>query len=79
MNQKIQTQEFTEEKKVMKKTNKRKKNDNFNVVFQFMSFHFIWLAIIIQLDPVSRVTGIAGWYWILGIKCSDTMGVGLEY
>ena len=61
MNQKIQTQEFTEEKKVMKKTNKRKKNDNFNVVFQFMSFHFIWLAIIIQLDPVSRVTGIPGW------------------
>ena len=61
MNQKIQTQEFTEEKKVMKKTNKRKKNDNFNVVFQFMSFHFIWLAIIIQQDPVSRVTGIPGW------------------
>ena len=25
-----------------------------------------------QLDPVSRVTGIPGWYWILGIKCSDT-------
>ena len=32
-----------------------------------------------QLDPVSRVTGIPGWYWILGIKCSDTMGVGLVY
>ena len=29
------------------------------------------------LDPVSRVTGIPGWYWILGIKCSDTTGVGL--
>ena len=79
MNQKIQTQEFTEEKKVMKKTNKRKKNDNFNVVFQFMSFHFIWLAIIIQLDPVSRVTGIPGWNWILEIKGSDTTGVGLVY
>ena len=32
-----------------------------------------------QLDPVSRVTGIPGWYWILGINCSDTMGVGLVY
>ena len=32
-----------------------------------------------ELDPVSRVTGIPGWYWILGIKCSDTMGVGLVY
>ena len=31
------------------------------------------------LDPVSRVTGIPGWYWILGIKCSDTTGVGLVY
>ena len=31
INQKIQTKEFTEEKKVMKKNNKRKKNDNFNV------------------------------------------------
>ena len=29
------------------------------------------------LDPVSRVTGIPGWYWILEIKCSDTTGVGL--
>ena len=44
-----------------KKTTKGKKNDNFNVVFQCMSFHFIWLTIIIQLDPVSRVTGIPGW------------------
>ena len=33
----------------------------------------------LQLDPVSRVTGIPGWYWILGIKCSDTTGVGLVY
>ena len=33
----------------------------------------------IKLDPVSRVTGIPGWYWILGIKCSDTTGVGLVY
>ena len=32
-----------------------------------------------RLDPVSRVTGIPGWYWILGIKCSDTTGVGLVY
>ena len=32
-----------------------------------------------KLDPVSRVTGIPGWYWILGIKCSDTIGVGLVY
>ena len=30
-----------------------------------------------KLDPVSRVTGIPGWYWILGIKCSDTTGVVL--
>ena len=30
-----------------------------------------------KLDPVSRVTGTPGWYWILGIKCSDTTGVGL--
>ena len=30
-----------------------------------------------ELDPVSRVTGIPGWYWILGIKCSDTTGVVL--
>ena len=29
------------------------------------------------LDPVSRVTGIPGWYWILGIKCSDITGVRL--
>ena len=29
-----------------------------------------------KLDPVSRVTGIPGWYWTFGIKCSDTMGVG---
>ena len=27
-----------------------------------------------QLDPVSRVTGIPGWYWILGIKSNDTTG-----
>ena len=32
-----------------------------------------------KLDPVSRVTGIPGWYWILGMKCSDTTGVGLGY
>ena len=32
----------------------------------------------LKLDPVSRVTGIPGWYWILGIKCSDTTGVGLQ-
>ena len=32
-----------------------------------------------KLDPVSRVPGIPGWYWILGIKCSDTTGVGLVY
>ena len=32
-----------------------------------------------KLDPVSRVTGIPGWYWILGIRCSDTTGVGLVY
>ena len=32
-----------------------------------------------RLDPVSRVTGIPGWYWILGIKCSDATGVGLVY
>ena len=31
------------------------------------------------LYPVSRVTGIPGWYWILGIKCCDTTGVGLLY
>ena len=30
-----------------------------------------------ELDLVSRVTGIPGWYWILGIKCGDTTGVGL--
>ena len=28
---------------------------------------------------VSRVTGIPGWYWIRGIKCSDTTRVGLVY
>ena len=32
-----------------------------------------------KLDPVSRVTGIPGWYWIRGIKCSDTTRVGLVY
>ena len=32
-----------------------------------------------KLDPVSGVTGIPGWYWILEIKCSDTTGVGLVY
>ena len=35
--------------------------------------------IVRKLDPVSRVTGIPGWYWIFGIKCSDTTGVGLVY
>ena len=34
---------------------------------------------LVKLDPVSRVTGIPGWYWILEIKCSDTTGVGLVY
>ena len=33
----------------------------------------------VKLDPVSRVTGIPGWYWILEISCSDTTGVGLVY
>ena len=37
------------------------------------------LSHFLQLDPVRRVTGIPGWRWILGIKCSDTMGVGLVY
>ena len=32
-----------------------------------------------KLDPVSKVTGIPEWHWILGIKCSDTTGVGLVY
>ena len=36
-------------------------------------------VVYLQLDPVSRVTGIPGWYWILGIKCSDTTGVELVY
>ena len=36
-------------------------------------------VLFIKLDPVSRVTGIPGWYWILGIKCSDTTGVRLVY
>ena len=35
--------------------------------------------IINKLDPVSRVTGIPGWYWIREIKCSDTTRVGLVY
>ena len=30
-----------------------------------------------KLLPVSRVTAIPGWYWILGIECSDTTGVRL--
>ena len=36
-------------------------------------------ALLDKLDPVSRVTGIPGWYWIRGIKCSDTTRVGLVY
>ena len=36
-------------------------------------------AIFEKLDPMSRVTGIPGWYWIRGIKCSDTKRVGLVY
>ena len=32
-----------------------------------------------KLDPVTRVNGIPGWYWIRGIKCSDTTRVGLVY
>ena len=36
-------------------------------------------ALQLKLDPVSRVTGIPGRYWILGIKCSDTTGVVLVY
>ena len=32
-----------------------------------------------RLDLVSRITGIPGWYWILGTKCSDTTGVGIVY
>ena len=37
------------------------------------------IASIFELDPVSKVTGIPGWYLILGIKCSDTTGVRLVY
>ena len=40
----------------------------------------IVVTVLAKLDPVSRLTGIPGWYWILaGIKCSDTTGVGLVY
>ena len=37
------------------------------------------IASIFELDPASKVTGIPGWYLILGIKCSDTTGVRLVY
>ena len=43
------------------------------------ALQFLFAALHGQLDPVSRVTGIPGWYWILGIKCNDTTGVGLVY
>ena len=33
----------------------------------------------LKLDPVSKITGIPGWYWIRGIKCSDITRVGLVY
>ena len=33
----------------------------------------------VKLDPVSRVTGIPGWYWILESKCSYTTSVRLVY
>ena len=38
-----------------------------------------YFQFLVELDPVSRVTGIPGWYWIRGIKCSDTTRVGLVY
>ena len=41
--------------------------------------HLVMNLFLIQLDPLSRVTGVSGWYWILGIKCSDTTGVGPVY
>ena len=52
----------------------------FNFAWRAMAPKFAgWRVIELKLDPVSRVTGIPGWYWILGIKCSDTTGVGLVY
>ena len=38
-----------------------------------------YFQFLVELDPVSGVTGIPGWYWIRGIKCSDTTRVGLVY
>ena len=51
------------------------------VILAKMRFNLLFPPLLwsVQLDPVSRVTGIRGWYWILGIKCSDTTGVGLAY
>ena len=50
--------------------------------FKFASLSLAPLTLIPGIDLVhrlDRVTGIPGWYWILGIKRSDTTGVGLVY
>ena len=58
------------------------------LIFCFLSLHATGikgitltagLFVYNKLDPVSRVTGIPGWYCIRGIKCSDTTRVGLVY
>ena len=56
------------------------RHNNFQLIIFCRTLNLILRDLFkIQLDPVSRVTGIPRWYWILGIKCSDTTGVGLVY
>ena len=54
-------------------------NDCLGIITQKLSRDSLVNSFMLKLDPMSRVTGIPGWYWILGIKCSDSTGVGLVY
>ena len=39
----------------------------------------VFFFVLILTRPCEQGNGIPGWNWILGIKCSNTMGVGLVY
>ena len=54
-------------------------NDCLCVIAQKLSRDSLVNSFMLKLDPMSRVTAIPGWYWILGIKCSGSTGVGLVY
>ena len=81
----IESNHFVPAVQQLPKYTLEKKSDLFHSVeghnLETMKYQIIVRNIItkVELDHVSRVTGIPGWYWILEIKCSDTTGVGLVY